>query len=109
MPIWHSAGRAYPRTLCQSGTSKRPRLCQSGTAKKNERAKPHWQGLARPFASNSDMEKFVVVRVRMKWKQYEIVQTHTEAYSESVNAFINRAIDETIERDNAAPGASERA
>ena len=55
------------------------------------------------------MEKFVVARVRMERKQYEIVQTHTEAPSESMNAFINRAIDETIERDNAAPVAFERA
>ena len=30
-----------------------------------------------------------------------------EAQGESVNGFINRAIDETMERDNAAPAASE--
>ena len=32
---------------------------------------------------------------------------HAEAHSESVNGFINRAIDEAMERDNGAPGASE--
>ena len=37
----------------------------------------------------------------------EIVSTHAQARSESVNGFINRAIDETMERDNAASAASE--
>ena len=32
---------------------------------------------------------------------------HAEAHSESVNGFINRAIDEAIERDESAPAASE--
>lgn len=31
-----------------------------------------------------------------------IIQTHATAQGESVNSFINRAIDETIERDNGA-------
>lgn len=31
-----------------------------------------------------------------------LIKTHAEARGESVNAFINRAIDETIERDNAS-------
>ena len=30
----------------------------------------------------------------------DIIQTHAEAHSESVNGFINRAIQETMERDN---------
>ena len=37
----------------------------------------------------------------------EIIQAHAEARSESVNGFINRAITETMERDNDAPAASE--
>ena len=37
----------------------------------------------------------------------DIVKTHAEARSESVNGFINRAIDEAIERDESAPAASE--
>ena len=36
----------------------------------------------------------------------EIVSTHAQAHGESVNGFINRAIDETMERDNAASGAA---
>ena len=38
--------------------------------------------------------------------QKEIIKAHAEAHSESVNGFINRAIEETMERDKAAPGAS---
>lgn len=30
----------------------------------------------------------------------EMVQIHAAAYGESVNAFVNRAIDETIQRDS---------
>lgn len=37
----------------------------------------------------------------------ETIQAHAEAHSESVNGFINRAITETMERDNGAPPASE--
>ena len=36
----------------------------------------------------------------------ETIKAHAEAHSESVNGFINRAIEETMERDNAVPGAS---
>jgi len=35
------------------------------------------------------------------------IKAHAEAHSESVNGFINRAIQETMERDNAVVGASE--
>ena len=35
----------------------------------------------------------------------ETIQAHAEAHSESVNGFINRAIDETMERDNKKPQA----
>lgn len=31
----------------------------------------------------------------------EVIQAHAEAQGESLNAFINRAISETMERDNA--------
>ena len=36
----------------------------------------------------------------------EAIKAHAEGNSESVNGFINRAIEETMERDKAAPGAS---
>ena len=38
--------------------------------------------------------------------QKEIIKTHAESRGESVNAFLNRAAQETMERDNGAPGAS---
>ena len=38
---------------------------------------------------------------------YEEIKAHAEARSESVNGFIKRAISETMERDNAASGASD--
>lgn len=41
--------------------------------------------------------------------QKEIIRTHAETRGESVNGFIGRAISETIERDNGAPGAGEGA
>ena len=37
----------------------------------------------------------------------DTIKAHAEAQGESVNGFINRAIDEAMERDSAAPGASE--
>ncbi len=33
-------------------------------------------------------------------EKYEKIETHTEKQKESVNVFIKRAIDETIEHDN---------
>ncbi len=59
---------------------------------------------AQKKAQQKYMEKFAVARVRMERKRYELVQAHAEAQGESVNAFITRAIDETIERDNEEGG-----
>lgn len=39
--------------------------------------------------------------------QKEVVQAHAESHSESVNGFINRAIQEAMERDNAESGSGE--
>ncbi len=47
------------------------------------------------------------VLVRLPKGTKENIQAHAEAHSESVNGFINRAITETMERDNGAPAASE--
>ena len=46
-------------------------------------------------------------RITVPKGQKEIIKAHAEAHSESVNGFINRAIEETMERDNGAPVASE--
>ena len=55
---------------------------------------------AQKRAQKAYMEKFAVARVRMERETYEVVQAHAEAHSESLNGFINRAITETMERDN---------
>lgn len=59
-------------------------------------------------AQKKYMENFAVARVRMERAKYEAVKAHAEARGESVNGFVNRAISETMERDNAASGAPER-
>lgn len=48
------------------------------------------------------------VLVRFPKGKKDIIKAHAEAHSESVNGFINRGIDEAIERDESAPAASER-
>ena len=62
---------------------------------------------AQKKAQQKYMERFAVARVRMERERYDAVQAHAEARSESMNGFINRAITETMERDNGAPAAFE--
>ncbi|MCI9376820.1 MAG: hypothetical protein HFF85_10515 [Oscillibacter sp.] len=47
------------------------------------------------------------IKVRVPKGKKEIVQAHAEARKESVNGFINRAILETMERDQAAQDTSD--
>lgn len=47
------------------------------------------------------------IKVRVGKGQKVTIQAHAEARSESVNGFINRAILETMERDNDVLGPSE--
>ena len=54
---------------------------------------------AQKKAQQKYMEKFAVARVRMDRDKYEAVQAHAEARGESVNGFINRAIDNQMEAD----------
>ena len=44
-------------------------------------------------------ENYDEIKVRTEKGKKERIKTHAESRGESVNAFINRAIDETIERD----------
>lgn len=39
------------------------------------------------------------VRLQVKKGKKDIIKAHAEAHGESVNGFINRAIDETMKRD----------
>ena len=61
---------------------------------------------AQKRAQKKYMASFVEVKVRMTPERRSAVQAHAEAQGESTTGFINRAIDETMERDNAAPWAA---
>lgn len=52
-------------------------------------------------------ENYDEIKVRVEKGQKDVIKAHAEARGESVNAFVGRAIEETMQRDNAAPGASE--
>ncbi len=47
------------------------------------------------------------IEVKVVKGKKDMIQTHAEAQGESLNAFINRAITETMERDGAATGEAE--
>lgn len=55
---------------------------------------------AQKRAQRTYMEKFIRVEIRVTPEKRDILQSHAAAHKESVNHFINRAISETIERDN---------
>ena len=68
------------------------------------------------MAVSKAQQKAVTKYVKNKYDRFgltmpkgklDTIKAHAEARGESVNGFVNRAIDETMERDNAAPGASE--
>lgn len=52
-------------------------------------------------------EKLDRVNLTMPKGQKDTVKAHAEAQGESLNAFINRAINETMQRDNAATEPAE--
>lgn len=45
-------------------------------------------------------ENYDEIKIRAKKGKKDEIKAHAESNNESVNAFINRAIDETMERDN---------
>lgn len=49
-------------------------------------------------------ENYDEIKVRVEKGQKDVIKAHAEARGESVNGFIGRAISETMERDNGAPG-----
>ena len=56
---------------------------------------------ARARANKKYMEQFVEIKVRMTPDKRSSVQAHAARMGESTTAFINRAIDEAMERDSA--------
>lgn len=47
-----------------------------------------------------EKSNYVEVHCRVSKEKRAIIKAHAEQQAESTNAFINRAIDETIQRDN---------
>ena len=46
------------------------------------------------------------IKIRVPKGQKDLIQAHAEAQGESTNGFINRAISETMERDNSSSTAT---
>lgn len=63
---------------------------------------------AQKRAQKAYMSRFVEIKVRMTPERRKSVQEHAASQGESTTAFINRAIDETIQRDNAPAGDTEK-
>ena len=57
---------------------------------------------AQARAHKKYIAQFVETKVRMTPERRDEIRAHAESRGESVNAFINRAIDETIEREGQA-------
>jgi len=55
---------------------------------------------AQARAHKKYIAQFVETKVRMTPDRRDAIKAHAEARGESVNGFINRAIDEAIGRDN---------
>ena len=53
-------------------------------------------------ASKKYHEKFDDLRIRVPAGEKSIIDAHAEAMGESTNAFVRRAITETMERDKAS-------
>lgn len=65
-------------------------------------AKPgSYKGLteARKRANKKYNDRFVEIKVRVTPEKRSIIKEHTESMGESATAFINRAIDEAMARD----------
>lgn len=68
----------------------------------SEEKKSKYRGFtpAQEKAHKKYMENFVEVKVRMTPEKRSQVQDHAAGRGESTTAFINRAIDECMERDS---------
>jgi len=67
----------------------------------NEEKNSSYKGLteARRRANKKYNDRFVEIKVRVTPEKRSIIQEHAAAMGESATAFINRAIDEAMERD----------
>lgn len=59
------------------------------------------QGTAQTRAKNKyNAKTYDSLRIVVKKGNKDIIKAHAESKGESINGFVNRAIDEAIERDN---------
>lgn len=56
---------------------------------------------ARKRANQKYIDSLEEIKVRVSKGRKSEIRTHAEQHGESLNGFINRAIEETIQRDNA--------
>ena len=56
---------------------------------------------AQAKAHKKYMEAVATIQIRTTADRRELIKAHAEAHGESANALINRAIDETMEREKA--------
>ena len=54
---------------------------------------------AQKKAQKKYMESVATIQIRTTTKRRDLIKSHAEAHGQSVNGFINAAIDEKIERD----------
>ena len=54
---------------------------------------------AKRAAKKYDQEKIDRIAMRVPKGKREAIQAHAQEQGESINAFLNRAVDETMERD----------
>ena len=76
-------------------------LCSIGGVHMADEKSSTYRGFteAQARAHKKYISRFVEVKIRMEPEHREVIKAHAEARGESVNGFINRAIDETMERD----------
>lgn len=58
---------------------------------------------ANNYKRKFNAENYDRIELTVKKGKKDIIKAHTAGRGESVNGFINRAIDEAMERDNANP------
>lgn len=59
---------------------------------------------AQKKAQKKYMEHIATIQIRTTEERRETIKDHATSCGESVNVFINRAIDETMQRDNESDG-----
>lgn len=55
-------------------------------------------------ATNKYRAKFSMIQIRVQQEERDMIAEHAASRGESMNAFIKRAVRETMERDNAESG-----